>query len=113
MFEKVKAVVNLPKVFQEGKMVANPEAWKKGQITTSLLAGFFASILAVADLFGYQLAGVSQEQLLIIATGILTAFGIFNPVATVISTDKIGTKPVEVATQEPAPIEEAVGIEVK
>jgi hypothetical protein len=113
MFERIKTVVSLPKVFQEGKMVANPEAWKKGQITASLLAGFFASVIAIADLFGYQLAGISQEQLLTVATGIITAFGIFHPIATVISTDKIGTKPVEVTTQEPAPIVEAVGIEVK
>lgn len=101
MLEKVKTVIRLPEVFQEGKMVANPEAWKKGQITASLLAGFFASIIAIADLFGYQLAGVSQEQLLTVAGGIITAFGIFHPVATVVSTDKIGTK-------ESAPIVEAV-----
>lgn len=95
MFERIKALSILPQVFQEGKMVANPEAWKKRQITASLLAGFLASVIGIASAFGYQLVGVSDEQLLAVASGLIAAFGVFNPIATVVSTDKIGTAPTE------------------
>lgn len=86
---KVKAIFSIPDVLQKGKMVANPEAWKSGQITASVLAGLAASLVGLAKVFGYELP-VNDEQLLAISTGILAAFGVFHPVATVASTDKIG-----------------------
>ena len=38
MFKKIKALIDLPGIFQKGKVVANPEAWKKGQITAGVVA---------------------------------------------------------------------------
>lgn len=89
---KLKAIFTIPEVLKRGKVVANPEAWKSGQITVSYLAGFLGILLSATQLFGLDLP-VSDEQLTLIAGGILAAFGMFNPVATVASSDKIGIKP--------------------
>lgn len=89
---KLKAIFTIPEVLKQGKVVANPEAWKSGQITVSYLAGFLGILLSATQLFGLDLP-VSDEQLTLIAGGILAAFGMFNPVATVASSDKIGIKP--------------------
>ena len=88
---KLKALFTLPEVLKQGKIVANPEAWKNGQITVSFLAGFIGLLLAACQLLGLDLP-VTDEQLTTIAGGILAAFGLFNPVATVASSDKIGLK---------------------
>jgi hypothetical protein len=86
---KVTAVFSLPDVLKQGKMVANPEAWKKGQITVSLLVGFFATLLTMGKVFGYDFP-VTDQQLVSICTGIMALFGVFNPISTVASTNKIG-----------------------
>lgn len=89
---KFGALFSIPEVLKQGKVVANPEAWKSGQITVSFLAGFLGLIIAALRLFGIELP-VTDEQLATIAAGVLTAFGLFNPVATVASSDKVGFKP--------------------
>lgn len=92
MANKFKAFFTIPEVLKQGKVVANPEAWKTGQISVSVLAGFFGLLLSATQLFGVDLP-ITDEQLTTIAAGILTIFGVFNPVATVVSTDKVGIKP--------------------
>lgn len=89
---KLKALFSIPEVLKQGKIVANPQAWKSGQITVSFLAGFIGLLLAAAQIFGLELP-VTDEQLTAIAGGILAAFGLLNPVATVASSDKVGIKP--------------------
>lgn len=89
---KFNAIFSIPEVLKQGKIVSNPEAWKSGQITVSFLAGFIGLLLSAASIFGLDLP-VTQDQLLAIASGILTAFGLLNPVATVASSDKVGIKP--------------------
>lgn len=92
MLNKVKAVFSIPEALEKGKMVANPEAWKTGQINTSFLVGLLASLIAVANFFGYDLP-LTDNELLSISTAIMAIYGLFyNPVATVVSSDKIGTK---------------------
>lgn len=93
MLNKVKAVFSLPEVLEKGKMVTNPEAWKTGQINTSVLMGLFAALITAARFFGYDL-NLTDEELLSISTAIMAIYGLFyNPVATVVSSDKIGKKP--------------------
>lgn len=88
---KLGALFTIPEVLRQGKIVANPEAWKKGQINASFLTGFLGLIVAALKLFGVDLP-VDDEQLALIATGILTVFGLFNPMATIASSDKVGLK---------------------
>lgn len=90
MFNKVKALVSLPDVLRQGKMVANPEAWKKGQITGGIIAGLIGSIIATAKMFGYELP-LSDEQILSIGSAVVAISGLFyTPIVTVATTDKIG-----------------------
>lgn len=86
---KLGALFSIPEVLRQGKIVANPEAWKNGQITASFLAGFLGLAVTAAKLAGVDLF-VTDEQLVIISTGVLTIFGLFHPVATVASSDKVG-----------------------
>ena len=84
---KLLAALN---VFRKGQVVANPTAWKTGQITGSIFAGLLAAVVAGAKAFGYELP-VSDDQLLAIGSGIVAVVGLFlNPAATVVSSDKVG-----------------------
>lgn len=87
----VKSLFTLPEVLKQGKVVADPVAWKSGQITVSYLAGFLGLIISIIKVFGIEVP-VTDDQLTAIAGGALAVFGIFNPVVTVASTDKIGIK---------------------
>lgn len=92
MFNKVKAVFSIPDILRQGKMVSNPEAWKTGQITSSIIAGLLASLVGLGKLFGYDLP-VSDDQLLTIGSGVMAVYGVFyHPLATIASSDKIGFK---------------------
>lgn len=88
---KLSAFFSIPEVLKQGKVVTNPIAWKTGQITVSFLAGFLGLLVGALKLFGVELP-ITDEQLTLIASSILTVFGLFNPVATVASTDKLGIK---------------------
>lgn len=76
------------KVLKAGEMVANPVAWKRGQITVGYLVGFLSASVVLVRSLGYEIP-VSDEQLSAIATVILFIYGLFNNVATSASTDKI------------------------
>lgn len=83
-------LIALFSVFRKGKEVANPEAWKKGQVTGSIVAGLLASILALAKAFGYELP-LSDDEILSIGTAIVVIVGLFvNPAITIASSKKIG-----------------------
>lgn len=84
---KLLAALN---VFRKGKVVANPTAWKTGQITGSVLAGALGAVIAFAKTFGYNLP-ISDDQLLTIGGSIVAIVGVFlNPTATIVSSDKVG-----------------------
>jgi hypothetical protein len=89
MANKFTAVFSIPEALKQGKMVANPVAWKQGQITVAFLAGFLGMMVAVLPLFGYTL-DVDEVTLNSIAGGILAVYGVYNQVATAASTDKVG-----------------------
>lgn len=91
-------------VFRKGQVVANPTAWKNGQITGSILAGLLAAVVAGAKTFGYELP-VSDDQLLAIGSGIVAVVGLFlNPTATVVSSDKVGLPAGANTTDESNPL---------
>lgn len=81
--EKLKA---LWAVFRQGEAVANPKAWKSGQISVTMLAGLFIAIVQLAKAFGYEVP-VDNETATAIAGGVLAAT---NVVLTVVSSDKVG-----------------------
>lgn len=89
---KVTAVFSIPDVLKQGKMVANPVAWKTGQITASVLSALIVTVLNLGRVFGYELP-ITEDQINVISAGIVTLVGLFIvPVTTVASTDKIGFK---------------------
>ena len=90
-------------VYRKGNAVANPTAWKNGQITASLLAGLLGALVALAKTFGYELP-MSDDQLLTIGGAIIAIAGLFlNPTATVVSSDKVGLSAIN-ETDNNAPI---------
>lgn len=93
MFKKIKALIDLPGVLRQGKMVANPEAWKKGQITAGVIAGLLGAIITGCRAFGYDLP-LTDDQILSIGSAVVAVVGLFwTPTATVVSTDKLGLPP--------------------
>jgi hypothetical protein len=83
-------LIALFSVFRKGKEVANPEAWKNGQITGSVIAGLLAAIVALAKTFGYDLP-LSDADILSIGTSIVVIVGLFvNPAITIASSKKVG-----------------------
>ncbi len=86
MFEKIGAFW---RVFKAGESVANPTAWKRGQITVAMLVTLGGAVLALLDTFGVHV-DMSTDQLASIFGGVLTVVGLFNHAVTVASSDKIG-----------------------
>lgn len=82
----------LPEVLKQGKVVANPEAWKNGQINVAYLVGFLGLVVASLSFFGINLV-VDESTLNTIAGAILALYGIYNQIATMASSDKVGFKP--------------------
>lgn len=86
MFDKVAAVW---RVLRAGEKVADPVAWKLGQVAASDLAALLGALVALAGVFGIQI-DVSPEQALQIAGGVVALAGVVNKLLTVATTDKIG-----------------------
>lgn len=86
----------LPEVLKQGKVVANPEAWKNGQINAAYLVGFLGLVLASLSFFGINLS-VDETTLNTIAGALLALYGIYNQIVTMASSDKVGVKPKEPA----------------
>lgn len=96
MWEKLKAFYN---VFRAGESVANPQAWKTGQITSGVLAAFLGALVAAAKAFGYELP-LTDEQLAQIGGAVLAIFGLFNTGATAASSEKVGLLPAKKSDTE-------------
>ena len=89
----IKAIPALLQVFQKGKEVANPGAWKNAQI----VAGLLTAILSVLAAFGYDF-GISQSDILLIAGGVV---GVGSAIITVITSQKVGFRQKSPATELP------------
>ncbi len=85
MWDKVNAVW---RVFRAGESVANPTAWKRGQITVAMLVTLGGAVLSLLHAFGVRF-DLSSEQMASIFGAVLTIVGLFNHASTVVSTDKV------------------------
>ncbi|CAB4126840.1 hypothetical protein UFOVP84_27 [uncultured Caudovirales phage] len=88
-------VNQLLEVFNAGKAVANPEAWKKHTVTVNTLLVLISGCLAILHYFDCSICtfDLTSEQQMSIATFVMTIFGIFNAGSTIVTTEKIGFKP--------------------
>lgn len=84
-------ISSILEALDKGKSLANVESWKSGQVTVNILAGFLASLIGVARAFGFDIP-VTDEQLLLVASTLMSALGVYNSFITVATTDKIGLK---------------------
>lgn len=73
-------------LFKKGHVVAEPELWKKGQITATVLGGIFIALVQVLNSFGVDLP-MSEDAATAIAAGVIA---VVNWVLTIISSDKVG-----------------------
>lgn len=83
MLAKIKALWN---VLQKGKEVADPENWKKRQVTSTLLGGAIIAVVQLAKAFDYDLQ-IDEDTVTAIAGGII-AF--VNWIGTLATTTKVG-----------------------
>jgi hypothetical protein len=74
------------RVFRKGEEVANPAAWKLGQITATAIIAFLAAAAQAAAAFGYEVP-VNEDQLTAIAGGVLA---VGNVLLTLITSKRVG-----------------------
>lgn len=80
---KIKIILD---VFNKGQAVANPEAWKKGQITTNVIVCFIWALINVSNAYGYNIS-VDKDFVDGFSIASLT---IINWIITIVSSEKIG-----------------------
>ena len=95
-------ITDLMLAFRKGQEVANPETWKNAQVAINTISALLAAVLAIAKGLGYNLP-ITEVQLDALAAGIVALVGVFNTVATVVSTKKVGLPPADGASGNPAP----------
>jgi hypothetical protein len=84
---KISALWNL---FRKGECVSNPDAWKTGQITGSMVGGFLAALLVVAKAFGYSVP-LTDDQLVTIGGAVVAVVGLFvHPAISAITSPNVG-----------------------
>lgn len=93
MFDKTKAIINIPEIFRKGKLVANPIAWKTGQITVGIMSGLLGSVVVACRAFGYEIP-LTDDQIINIGSSIVAIVGLlWTPTVTVATTEKLGVAP--------------------
>lgn len=75
-----------------GSALSDSATWKHRQNLLNALVGLLGAGIVLAGLFGVNL-NVSSEDIATIAGAIATVYGLFNPVITTATTDKIGLPP--------------------
>lgn len=73
-------------LFRKGEAVANPAAWKAGQITVTALAALLLAVARVAEAFGHALP-IDQAAADAVAAGVIAAV---NVVLTVTTSKSVG-----------------------
>ena len=86
-------------LFRRGNEVANPEAWKTGQVSINAVAGLLVAVVSVSDAFGFRIP-ITDDQLVAVAGGVFAAV---NVVLTVITSARIGLPAKPAPVGEPAP----------
>lgn len=85
----MRKLANLWRVFKLGEAVANPAAWKTGQIQANAVTALLVALVALAKSFGYDLP-ITDEQLDGVAVGLLA---VVNIVFTVTTSKTVGLPP--------------------
>lgn len=83
--------------FKQGKELANAATWKNAQLATGALASLLGAAVVIANGFGIDVH-VSDALLQGAAAGVVALYGLFNAVATAVSSSKVGLPP------KPAPL---------
>lgn len=83
MFGKIGAFWN---VFRQGQVVSSPAAWKKGQVTVTMVGGLIIAVVQLAKVFGYEVY-VDEDTVSAVSGGVIA---IVNWLLTYATTDKIG-----------------------
>jgi uncharacterized lipoprotein YbaY len=86
----LQKLIALARVFRKGEQVADPAAWKTGQIAVTALAAFLVAAAQAAAAFGLPLP-VDEAAWSAVAAGVIA---LVNIVLTVATTRKIGLPPV-------------------
>lgn len=74
---------------QKGKEVANPETWKNRQNTINIVVALLGVSLFIIRFAGVDI-NVTDDEIMIIASGIATILGAVNSIITTASSTKIG-----------------------
>lgn len=82
-------------VFEAGKTVANPKAWKDGTVKINIILVLISGLIGILNFFDCSFCqfSLSPDQQVGIATGIMTIAGLFNAGSTVATSDKVGFEP--------------------
>lgn len=83
-------LVALANLFRKGETVANKEAWKSGQVTATVLGGAVMAGVQVAQAFGYDIPGVSEDAVTAVAGAVVS---VVNIALTYITSEKVGILP--------------------
>lgn len=95
MIAKAKALWDL---MHKGRMVANPAAWKKGQIQASMIVALIWAAVHTAEAFGYGVP-IGSETVDAVAVGLLA---LVSWLLTVATSEKVGlpTRPEDQPSQD-------------
>lgn len=78
MLDKLKALYS---VFEAGKSVTNPAAWKMHQVSANMIAAFLFAIVTLLKAFGYDF-GIDMQTCADISIGLLSLVNVGLTVAT-------------------------------
>jgi len=85
MINKIRSAY---KLLQKGRSVADPEKWKKRQITATMITGVIWAVIQTAEVFGYAIP-VDEATVDSIAVGVLA---VVNWVLTLSTSEKVGMR---------------------
>lgn len=100
----------LLEVFEAGKTVANPQAWKNGTIKINIILVLISGLIGILNFFDCSFCQftLTPDQQIGIATGIMTIAGLFNAGSTAATSDKVGFTPKDVE-----PVEQSLSDDIK
>jgi hypothetical protein len=83
---------NIMEVFKAGKMVVNPTFWKQKTIDLNTLVVVISGIVGIINFFDCSWCNLNltTEQVVGIATGIVSLVGVFNAGSTAATSEKVG-----------------------
>ena len=85
-------VKEMMEIFEAGKQVANPTYWKQKTIDMNKLILVLSGLVGIINMFDCSMCNIqlSPDQLIGIATGLISAVSVFNMGSTAATTTKVG-----------------------